>query len=420
MLLMCRRLMYLILFFPFYVYSLEEVPYTFSTSYSPIVIEKWIEEKNITISQFEHAGFESPVDSLKTFFYLGRENRIQDIIDMHYEADGTKNYIKNMLVEIPDALLGSKNLKEIVIKNILYWGKHRTVYFKMVDDTNQSVNWAEDFVCSTIRCYKSNFSFFDENKANSLLLTINNSKSIVFPGLKQIDSYHEVLLYPETDSDSRYPLSIFVDRKSASDSEGSQWHRELAGLKVIVEESPDNSDEKLKKIQLYLQSMYAAWDENTLFSPYFSRVSFDKSFFGLRVLGFNKFDIKYYLENPNYVWAFVEGYNPIDENRVFLLFSYNKKEKSFEMSSTEDDESKVINNILKNDFIASNLFEEKESEPEGIVSAHGSIDSGGDVSSTENVDAEKNILSSQSVGYLFVLLLMLMFSYFVYKKIKGK
>ena len=229
---MCRRLMYLILFFPFYVYSLEEVPYTFSTSYSPIVIEKWIEEKNITISQFEHAGFESPVDSLKTFFYLGRENRIQDIIDMHYEADGTKNYIKNMLVEIPDALLGSKNLKEIVIKNILYWGKHRTVYVKMVDDTNQSVNWAEDFVCSAIRCYKSNFSFFDENKANSLLLTINNSKSIVFPGLKQIDSYHEVLLYPETDSDSRYPLSIFVDRKSASDSEGSQWHRELAGLKV--------------------------------------------------------------------------------------------------------------------------------------------------------------------------------------------
>ena len=130
---MYKIVVYLVLFFSGHAFSLTETIYAVSDNSSPIFIKKWIQVEETEYKQIVYSGLDLPVNSLLTFFYLAKENRKKDLIDMHYAIDGSREYIEKMLQKTPDAFSGATNLRNLNVKNILYWGNHRTVYFTMTD-----------------------------------------------------------------------------------------------------------------------------------------------------------------------------------------------------------------------------------------------------------------------------------------------
>ena len=113
---MFRTSLLLLVAIPLLSIAAEEHTYAISSKYSPIAVKMWTEEKSIHINEIENSGLGSPVDALVTFFYFGKTNQIQYLLDMHYEPDGTRTYVKGLLERAPDAFLGARNLKSLTVK----------------------------------------------------------------------------------------------------------------------------------------------------------------------------------------------------------------------------------------------------------------------------------------------------------------
>ena len=350
-------LLLLLIMMPLLSIAAEERTYAISSKYSPIMVRVWTEEESNQIMEFENSGLHSPVDALVTFFYFGKTNQIQNLLDMHYVADGTRNYVEELLEKVPDAFLGAKNLKAITIKKISYWGNHRTVFFNMVNTDNKSANWAEDFICENNQCLKSNFTLFNDSDKTNLYAVLTNSNNIpaTKPGI--MDTYSSYLLQPEYASNSEYPITLLIDKKNITPGVDTEWQRKLVRLKGLLEIS-DQDVVKIDSIKEFLIENYRDWDTTQFANPYFGRFSTEKDFLAVNLNRASDLRIDSFIENPEYVWVFAEAFYPFNAKSKSLLFVYNKQENKFELDGVNSGESRKIDTVLRHEFAAQSIFSE--------------------------------------------------------------
>jgi hypothetical protein len=154
--------------------------------------------------------------------------------------------------------------------------------------------------------------------------------------------------------------------------------------------------------------LYIGWDESDFISPYFSRVSFEKVFFGLTLFGLDSFEVRSYVQNSDNVWVFVEGGNSVNDEDIFLLLVYDKKAKGFEMLTAKSEEGKVVTNVLRHDLMVSGLFKEEKHASDEVVFVGNNY-----------VDKNKN----EDGGYFWLMIFVFFVSVFIvlmYLKIKSK
>ena len=365
---MFRTFLLMLITIPLLSIAAEEHIYTISSKYSPIAVKMWTDEYPIHLTEVENLGFRSPTEALVTFFYFGKTNQIQNLLDMHYVPDGTRNYVEELLAKVPDAFLGASNLKSVTVKKISYWGNHRTVFFNMVNTDNENANWAEDFICDTNQCFKSNLALFGDSDKMNLYSILTGLKSIPISKQRAFDTYSSYLLQPEYAPNREYPITLFIDKKKITPKvDETEWHKKLIQLRSVLEIS-DQDVAKIQSIKEFLVNNYRDWDTNQFANPYFGTFSTEKDFMAVNLNGASDFKIASFIENSEYVWIFVEAFYPFNAKKVFFLFVYNKQENKFEMDGVYSGESGIIDHILRHEFVAQNIFDEdsqgNESKPE--------------------------------------------------------
>ena len=361
--------------------SLTETTYRVGDNSSPIFIKKWAQVENIEYTKFENSGLDLPVNSLLTFFYLSKQDRKQEIIDMHY-SDGSRDYIEKMLKKTPDAFTGAKNLTSLNIENIRYWGNHRLVEFTMTDKFGDTVGWAEDFVCEDGQCLKSNLVLFNQTENNQLFYSITNSALSPVVGFKPLSNYKKILLQPKFSPNPKYPVTIYIDLQAIS-NETTQldWYKKLSQLKKVVEQNSSPSvsgatwDVKYENIKRQLSHIYPEWDksdyenDNLFLHSRFSRSANDAHYLVMHLLGRSTFEIDSYIESADYVWIFIPPWKG-EHDRGPLIFLYNKNKKSFDFElSYKNRNNKSIDRILRSSLIADGLFDVDEKEKKTAVTA---------------------------------------------------
>lgn len=370
---------YLFLFFSTGALSLTETTYRVGDNSNPIYIKKWAQVENVEYTKFENSGLDLPVNSLLTFFYLSKQDRKQELIDMHYSIDGSRDYIEKMLKKTPDAFTGAKNLTSLNIENIRYWGNHRLVEFTMTDKFGDTVGWAEDFVCEDGQCLKSNLVLFNQTKNNQLFYSITNSVLSPVVGFKPLSNYKKILLQPKFSPNPKYPVTIYIDLQAIS-NETTQldWYKKLSQLKTLVEQDSTTvaaRDAKYESIKRQLSHIYPEWDKsdyenlNLFLYSSFSRSADYAHNFVNNIRDRSTFEIDSYIENSDYVWIFVPPWKG-ERDRDPLIFLYNKNKKSFDFElSYKNRNNKSIDRILRSSLIADGLFDVDEKEKKTAVIA---------------------------------------------------
>jgi hypothetical protein len=373
---MYKIAVYLVLFFSVNAFSLTEVTYRVADNSSPVFVKRWVQVEKTEYTEFKDSGLDLPVNSLLTFFYLSKEDRKQQLIDMHYAIDGSRDYIEKMLKKRPDAFTGAKNLTNLTLNNILYWGNHRVVKFTMTDKFGDTAGWGEDFVCEDGQCLKSNLVLFNQTEANQLFYSITNSVLSPVVGSNKLSNHKRILVQPKFSPNPKYPVTILIDVQAISnDTTQLDWYKKLSQLKKVVEhgKAVTFNDAKHENIKSQLQRIYPEWDSSDygdlVLHLGFKRSSNFNDYLVMNLLGRNKFEIDSYIESDDYVWIFVPPWKG-EYDRAPLIFIYNKNKKSFDLKIPyQDRDNKSIDNMLRSSLIADELFDIDEKEIKTSVTA---------------------------------------------------
>ncbi len=322
-----------------------------------IVIELSREELNFDITKVQYRGTDTPLNTLETFFYFGQINDLRSIIDMHYEEDGSRRYISEVLFRDQSAFSGAENLKSLKINYLYYWGKHNIVDFYIVDKTNETVAWYEDFICSQDVCSKSNYlNIFGSSEEKRLFSYIYNSpkKSV---GNSDLSDYFKIIL-DSVDASSKYPIRIFYKIKKASKGvKQPKWYDILRKIEDIDLDSLG----KLEFLEPYIPTIFEDWNESELASFDFSGARREKEFIIQSLAVNSNFKVKSYLESDEKVWVFASAIDSSGDSRRYL-FVFNKKSSLFQLQTPVGDQSKTIDRMLRNQIFENALFQSNDGD----------------------------------------------------------
>ena len=228
----------------------------------------------------------------------------------------------------------------------------------MVNNDNKSANWAEDFVCESAQCLKSNLALFGDNDNTNLYSILSRSNSNPMTKQGATNGFSSYLFQPEYGPNSEYPITLFIDKKSITPAvNDTEWHKKLIQLKGILEVS-DQDVAKIQSTNEFLVNNYRDWDTNQFTNPYFGTFSTEKDFMTVNLNRVSDFRIASFIENSDYVWIFAEAVNTSTAKGLFFLFVFNRQANKFEMDGVEKGESRKIDRVLRHEFIAQNIFNE--------------------------------------------------------------
>ncbi|MCP4520250.1 MAG: hypothetical protein GY827_00905 [Cytophagales bacterium] len=317
----------------------------------------YFEKINREEMNFQNEDYSTPINALKSFFYLGLKEDLRGIIDMHYEKDGSRNYVSKLLNRNPKAFSGASNLKSLSIKGIYYWGKHRIVEFDMKNKSGSSIGWSEDFICSQSICKKSNYlNIFGDSSSRSLFWRLYRSPKLSV-GSFDLGNYMGIELNPVFASEKSFPIRLYYKVSKLSDAnKKSKWYRLLT---KIEDNSIDLSLEKIQEkkdfLDTYIPSIFSNWDKEKMADFRFDGVEREKKMIIQNLSTVSAINIDSYLESKNMVWVFVSAlnYKKNDSNFIFL---YNKNTSLFELSIPKKGNVRFTDGFIRNKIFEKKLF----------------------------------------------------------------
>lgn len=409
-------------------FSLEKNYVSFSEGYSPVAFGQWVDDKDIefTRSDIAHLGFGSEVDSLVTFFYLSKEDKKKEIIDMHYLKDGSRAYIQKLLKRSADSFLGARNLENLHIYKTLYWGNRRSVYFNMKNSKGSNINWFEEFVCEYKKCFKSSYLMRGRGEARQLYLAINNGRENPLYSKDKLLEYEKFSVYPDLSSTEKYPLEVYLDRKKIDESvKKTAWYKSIEKLQLAVNDAKSESMVRFDLIKSALSNIFHNWAGKGRIRPRFETLGIQKTSFVTGLYGVKDFFIDSYIENSDFLWAFVRSKNQLHNNGQYYLFVYDKKLNSFISSDIPDYASAKINSFLRNKLVSNHIFgvsDVIESKEHFHIAPNSRLIERPAVAATESTAKAKSSMAEEKQSnfnyyiLLATLILVLVFVFILYKR----
>lgn len=313
-------------------------------------------KKGEVIDSFTNRGNATAIDSLVTFFHLSAKDALQDVIAMHYVEDGSREFISNMLAENPTAFSGSINLVKITIEDVYRIGDHNFVAFQLEDNTGQTANWYEDFVCKNGFCFKSNYiNFIGDTPASNFINSFIRKKKHSLTTVPKSDT-RLVFNLDEEYFGSNNPFEVSVDVVSIEvdlAAKKSNWYSMLEDIEKF---RTTDIEETRNALNAYLPKVFEDWDSSKSLFYRFGLGSTEAEWLALNLSSGENFEPAYYIENGKHVWIYAHSDNPVSGQSIYI-FCFDK------------DKNKFITDPYKQDgayFFMSRLLE-KELFPEELT-----------------------------------------------------
>lgn len=348
-----------------YAIAIEEQFYSLTgdDSHSSVYISLWGENSSKVISDFKNVGVENPELAIETFFNLAMNNRLEELIGIHHQDDGSQDYIRRLLNAAPDAFAGAVNLKKITFKHEVYWGNSRYINFELENQKGEAVDWAETYVCENI-CLKSNADMFSTEEHRGLFLSIMNAGKALIEKPSYLDEYVKIEL-KQSESHSEYPVSIYISpKKIESEDQSLDWIKSFHEFSTLV----TGDETQPESVERYLEESFEGWGDAKSFGFEFVGLKVQKPYVVERFSSLSSIASEYFVENKAFVWHVFSGYDSkLGITRQFIHI-YDKELNRYVLNTHRDYSSTQINALIKNDLVRSAMLERKVDDARVAVS----------------------------------------------------
>lgn len=326
----------------------------------PSVVAKiWVEPLDRQYTDFPNLGVATPQKALVTFFNLSREDKKEELINIHYQADGTQDYIRRLLTETPDAFLGAVDLKSIHLSELIYWGENRQLNFEIENINGQKAVWSENYTCSGGTCLKSNYDMFSQDASRSLFLGVAYSLQENIEENISLEDYISFELYPEDQGVTKsYPMTLYIlPRPLEGEKGGVTW---VASIHDFMGALNLSQEKKKKSLISFFSDNYNNWGEVDKFRLGFDNIKFEKDDQVKTISSYRNIEYKFFIENDKFVWNVFSGDAEFANEKTGFILIYDKEHQSFVVDAYRDYASARLDLLLRKSLVARAILQKDE------------------------------------------------------------
>jgi hypothetical protein len=306
----------------------------FTETESAIVYKYVVEKEQSVISgdRISNKGLGSPIKSLETFLYFSKQGDYKNAINMHYEEDGSKRYVKESLYKNRQFFTGVKNLSLIDKISTLKVGMYRVMTYQLTNKKGQKVPWSDYFVCKKNTCKKSFLDMFgNADSINQISYFIRYQHLLKkAPNTLDTSKYQKIKISSDFYGEGPDLELLLKVQRIDKAIQKDRWYVLLNKINEIKHKY--HNQEKLSEVlNEYMVEIFRNWSENKYIGFRFSPVRIEKHWLVNNISVVKDFQIDSYVDTGKLIWIFAKSKSPDDSSSKFV-FLYERSTGKFIMN----------------------------------------------------------------------------------------